>query len=71
MRTKEHLINKNNIVWALFYLVYAIPMFFYIDGGITKEDGYIASKLTLTPQSVQIEAADDVGNKVVNETFSW
>ena len=35
MRTKEHIIKKNNIVWALFYLVCAIPMFFYIDGGIT------------------------------------
>ena len=53
------------------YLAAHPSMTAYIDGGITKEDGYIASKLTLTPQSVQIEAADDVGNKVVNETFSW
>lgn len=53
------------------YLAAHPSMTAYIDGGITKEGGYIASKLTLTPQSVQIEAADDVGNKVVNEMFSW
>jgi len=34
MTHKQHLINKENIVWSLFYLVLAIPMFFYIDGGI-------------------------------------
>ena len=35
IKHKTHLINKNNIVWALFYLCLATPMFFYIDGGIT------------------------------------
>lgn len=42
----------------------------YIDGG-KKKDDYIASLLTLNEKGFEIKAADNLGNEILNESFSW
>ncbi len=42
----------------------------YIDGGHAGKT-YIASKLTLTEQSVHFEAVDNFGNRVIDEVLDW
>jgi predicted phosphodiesterase len=42
----------------------------YIDGG-RKADKYIASKITLGEDDILIEAFDNTGEKVFNETVKW
>lgn len=44
----------------------------YIDGGHSDKTGVlIASKLTLSPERILIEAADDSGNRVIEKALQW
>lgn len=42
----------------------------YMDGGKT-DNGYVASKMTLSPDSFSLEAYNNNGEKVFNENFKW
>ena len=43
----------------------------YLDGGKTNDGGYIASLLTLDEEGFNLRAVDDIGNEILNESFTW